>query len=153
MKDDKQYKQKFFGKTKEVDADYIVISKDGVTGMFTGSGKIGISIHKTNGANRDSVCIAVPRVVMGAAGIKVGDRVIGHTKSGSAYLERTNDLNRGYSVVQSGGAKYNTGKLRVVLPMIDGVKECFFPNGEKRYGCSVFETRPNIIEFLIGEES
>ena len=115
--------------------------------------KISISIHKNTKNKTRYLCVAFPRVLMDAAGLRRGDKVLLKWKEGIACIVRSGSECNGLKISGHGGNESSNGKLRIVA-MFDGVLEKrFFPVKEERYSCSVHETRPNMIEFAIGEAS
>ncbi len=115
--------------------------------------KISFSVHRNAKSGKSSLCIAFPRALMNVAGLRKGDRVFLKWRDGLACITRADEPSRGIKISGTGGKGSPRGKLRITSLFNGTLEKRFFPNGEERYSCSVFETRPNTIEFTIGEAS
>jgi hypothetical protein len=102
----------------------------------------------SDGNNAEVIRIAMPAAVAKSSGFVKGDYIIVKHAKGICRLERTNDRSSGFALSMRGS--------KITRPCLsftanEKMKLNFFPNGKKAYDSSIYESRPNTLEFLIGE--
>ncbi len=133
---------------KQGEVKWVNVVKGHCGGNFGHGDKIIVSLHK-GGRKRRSLNIAIPYPILHSAGIKAGDYVSVKYCNGICQLDRTPSVSLGYKVSTTSGDK----KGRVNLSLADGMKSAFFSNGVTIYASPIHETRPNSIQFSIGEDA
>jgi hypothetical protein len=98
---------------------------------------------------KKAVRISMPAAVAKSSGFVKGDYINVKYTKGICQLQRTNDRLKGYGLSRAGLG--HGSRPSITFTAEPRVFSVFFPNGKKAYNSSTYESRPNFLEFLIGE--